>query len=135
MRPSVLFGLAIMAGCSAEDRLTVSEVQYVLRTKLPLRQELYKAAHGAYATDWRDLGLIGGGFAAGPSGFVRVLIHSGTRTGWSASTSDSRGLGPVCVMYHGEPATFPMGPHHVIPPQPDAAVCAVQAGKAWRGAA
>ena len=133
-----LAALAVLAtglGCTSPRPLAVAEVQYVLSTELPVRQELYRLVHGRYATDWRDLGFAAPSSAAGPSGFVRVLIHDATESGWSASTSDARGGGPVCVMYHGTVDAFPMAPHKVIPGRADAPVCAKKSGQRWHGAA
>jgi hypothetical protein len=115
--------LLSVASCAGPTRISEAEVEYVLRTELPLRQELYRAAHGSYAKTWQDLAVVPGAFAAGPSGQVRILIHAATADGWSASTSDRRGGGPVCVMYHGQVQLFPMGPNGHIPPQPDSVEC------------
>lgn len=130
---SMSLGFVVLTGCTAPSRVSLAEVQYMLRTEVPLRQELYRAQHGTYAADWRDLGLIGGGSASGPSGFIRVMIHDATADGWSASTSDRRGDGPVCVMYHGRVNAFPMAPNSVIPGQPDAIECVASIRKARAG--
>ena len=111
--------LLLAAACGPDPAARERDAVHALRTEIPALQEKYRAAHGRYATHFRELS---GGADMLPSG-IRVIIHGADAGGWAATSSHREVPGAACAVWIGDPDVRPSLTGNVSPGRAGEVTC------------
>jgi hypothetical protein len=112
--------LAVIATACKPDAATLeARAGRALQITVPAMQASYRDRHGRYASSMRDLTANVDTLSDG----IRVLIHTGTTTGWAATASHPSLFGAACAVYVGTIDTYPMMRGRTEPREPGLVTC------------
>jgi len=131
MRVFVLgMSLAVLVtSCKPDPATLEARAGRALQTTIPAMQASYRSQHGRYASSMRELTA---NVDTLPDG-IRVLIHTGTTTGWAATASHPSLFGAACAVYVGIVESYPMMVGATEPHEPGLVSCTSFATWAKKG--